>query len=68
MRWICRLRRSLVRDPLFHDKRGASALEYALAAAVIGGVVISAATSLGNSLSAAYGSLGASLTSQANSM
>ena len=73
MRWISRLRRSLVRDPLFRDplfrdQRGASALEYALIAAVIGGILISAVTSFGNSLTSAYSTIGGALTTQANSV
>ena len=50
------------------DRRGVTALEYGLIAAVIGGVVITAATSFGNSLKSAYGTIGGALTSQANSV
>ena len=50
------------------DASGASALEYALIAAVIGGVVISAATSFGNSLSSAYSTIDSVLVSTAGSM
>jgi pilus assembly protein Flp/PilA len=50
------------------DRRGVTALEYGLIAAVIGGVVIVAATSFGNSLSAAYGQIGNTLTSETSSM
>ena len=47
------------------DRRGVTALEYGLIAAVIGGVVITAATSFGSSLSTAYATLGTTLTTQA---
>ena len=47
------------------DRRGVTALEYGLIAAVIGGVVITAATSFGNSLTAAYGTIGNALTTKA---
>jgi pilus assembly protein Flp/PilA len=50
------------------DRRGVTALEYGLIAAVIGGVVITAATSFGNSLSAAYTSIGTTLSSKATGM
>ena len=50
------------------DRRGVTALEYGLIAAVIGGVVITAATSFGNSLSSAYTSIGTTLTSKASGM
>jgi len=50
------------------DRRGVTALEYGLIAAVIGGVVITAATSFGNSLSNAYTSIGSTLSSKAAGM
>jgi pilus assembly protein Flp/PilA len=50
------------------DRVGATAIEYGLIAAVIGGVVITAATAFGNSLSTAYGTLGNKLTTTVNSM
>jgi pilus assembly protein Flp/PilA len=50
------------------DRRGVTALEYGLLAAVIGGVIITAATTFGNSLTSAYGSLGTTLTTEVSSM
>ena len=47
------------------DRRGVTALEYGLIAAVIGGVVITAATSFGGSLSSAYATIGSALTTRA---
>jgi pilus assembly protein Flp/PilA len=47
------------------DRRGVTALEYGLIAAVIGGVVITAATSFGTSLSSAYATIGSALTTKA---
>ncbi len=47
------------------DRRGVTALEYGLIAAVIGGVVITAATNFGSSLSTAYGTIGTALTTKA---
>ncbi len=47
------------------DRRGVTALEYGLIAAVIGGVVITAATSFGTSLSSAYATIGSALTNRA---
>ena len=50
------------------DSSGVTALEYGLIAAVIGGVVISAATSFGGSLTSAYSTIGSSLVSTAGTM
>jgi pilus assembly protein Flp/PilA len=50
------------------EKSGATALEYGLIAAVIGGVVITAATSFGNSLTSAYSTIGSTLTSTVATM
>ena len=50
------------------DRRGVTALEYGLIAAVIGGVVITAATSFGTSLKSAYATIGTALTTQATSV
>ncbi len=47
------------------DRRGVTALEYGLIAAVIGGVVITAATNFGTSLSSAYSTIGSALTTKA---
>ena len=50
------------------DKTGVTALEYGLIAAIIGGVVISAATSFGGSLSSAYNTIGSTLLSTVSGM
>ena len=50
--------RALVRG----DRRGVTALEYGLIAAVIGGVVITGATSLGTSVNGVFTSVGTRLT------
>jgi pilus assembly protein Flp/PilA len=50
------------------DTRGASAIEYGLIAAVIGGVVITAATGFGNSLTSAYSTIGSTLVAKTSSM
>jgi pilus assembly protein Flp/PilA len=53
---------------LSHDRRAVTALEYGLIAAVIGGVVITAATTFGNSLSNAFTSIGTVLSTTASGM
>ena len=50
------------------DRRGVTALEYGLIAAVIGGVVITAATSFGNSLTSAYSTIGSTLVAKSGTM
>ena len=57
-----------VRQLMSGDRRGVTALEYGLIAAVIGGVVITAATSFGTSLTTAYASIGSALTTKAAGM
>jgi|GEM_PF-1345860 len=57
-----------VRSLMAGDRRGVTALEYGLIAADVGGVVITAATSFGNSLSTAYSSIGTALTSKSSTM
>ena len=57
-----------VRQLMSGDRRGVTALEYGLIAAVIGGVVITASTSFGTSLSSAYSSIGSTLSSKASGM
>ncbi len=57
-----------VRQLMSGDRRGVTALEYGLIAAVIGGVVITASTSFGNSLSSAYTSIGSTLSTKATGM
>jgi pilus assembly protein Flp/PilA len=49
-------------------RRAVTALEYGLIAAVIGGVVIIAATGFGNSLTNAYTSIGGTVQSEAAGM
>ena len=50
------------------DRRGVTALEYGLIAAVIGGVVITAATSFGSSLTSAFSTIGSTLVKNSASM
>ena len=45
------------------DRRGVSALEYALVAAVMGALIVTAVTSLGSSLDTAYMAIGMLITS-----
>jgi pilus assembly protein Flp/PilA len=56
------------RQLMQNDRRGVTALEYGLIAAVIGGVVITAATTFGTSLSTAFGQIGSKLTTETSSM
>ena len=56
------------RQILAGDRRGVTALEYGLIAAVIGGVVITAANNFGTSLSSAYSTIGTALTTKASGM
>ena len=48
---------------LTNDRRGVTALEYALIATVMGALVVTAVTTLGNSLDTAFTSIGALLVS-----
>jgi pilus assembly protein Flp/PilA len=50
------------------DTRGVTALEYGLIAAVMGALIVLAFTSLGNSMSTAFGTIGSVLTSKASAM
>ena len=50
------------------DRRGVTALEYALIAAVMGALVVTAVTTLGNNLDTAFTSIGSLLTSTASGM
>jgi len=50
------------------DKRAVTALEYGLIAAVIGGVVITASTRFGSSLTSAYSTIGSTLVAKTASM
>ncbi len=56
------------RELMKNDRRGVTALEYGLIAAVIGGVVITAATSFGTGLSSSFSTIGSKLTTQAAAM
>lgn len=47
---------------LAHDERGVSALEYAILAGVIVGVVVTAVTAFGGDLTTAFQNLGTSVT------
>jgi pilus assembly protein Flp/PilA len=50
------------------DRRGVTALEYGLIAAVMGALIVTAFTSLGGSMSTAFGTIGGVLTSKASAM
>ena len=50
------------------DTRGVTALEYGLIAAVMGALIVVAFTSLGGSMSTAFGTIGGVLTSKASAM
>jgi pilus assembly protein Flp/PilA len=56
------------RQLMHKDRRGVTALEYGLIAAVIGGVVITAATTFGSSLQTAFSNIGTKLTTESSSM
>ncbi len=51
-----------IRQLMNGDRRGVTALEYGLIAAVIGGVVITGATTVGNGLTATFTKIGSNLT------
>ncbi len=59
---------SLLRRKLAGDRKGVTALEYGLIAAVMGALIVSAVTSLGNSMSTAFTSIGTVLTTKASGM
>jgi pilus assembly protein Flp/PilA len=50
------------------DRRGVTALEYGLIAAVMGALIVTAVTTLGNNLSTAFGSIGGLLVTKASGM
>ena len=50
------------------DTRAVTALEYGLIAAVMGALIVTAFTSLGGSMSTAFGTIGGVLTSKASAM
>ena len=56
------------RCALVRDNRGIGALEYALLAAIIGGVVVSATVDFSGSVSAGYRSVGSTLAAAASGM
>jgi len=53
---------------LTNDRHAVTALEYALIAAVMGALVVTAVTTLGNNLDTAFISIGTLLTSTASGM
>jgi len=53
---------------LMPDRRGVTALEYGLIAAVMGALIVTAVTTLGTNLGTAFTSIGGVLTSKASSM
>jgi pilus assembly protein Flp/PilA len=53
---------------LTQDRGGVTALEYALIAAVMGALVVTAVTTLGGSLNTAYTSIGTLITTTASGM
>jgi pilus assembly protein Flp/PilA len=50
------------------DTRGVTALEYGLIAAVMGALIVTAFTSMGNSMSSAFNTIGSVLTTKASGM
>jgi pilus assembly protein Flp/PilA len=50
------------------DRHGVTALEYALVAAVMGALIVTAMTTLGNNLDTAYTSIGTLMTMTAEGM
>jgi pilus assembly protein Flp/PilA len=50
------------------DRRGVTALEYALIAAVMGALIVTAVTSLGGGLVTAFTDIGSALTTAASGM
>jgi pilus assembly protein Flp/PilA len=53
---------------LRHDDRGVTALEYGLIAAVMGALIVTAFSTLGGDMGAAFATIGSLLTSTATSM
>jgi pilus assembly protein Flp/PilA len=50
------------------DRRGVTALEYGLIAAVMGALIVTAVTTLGGSLSTSFSTIGGVLTTKASGM
>jgi pilus assembly protein Flp/PilA len=59
---------SIVLQALNNDRRGVTALEYGLIAAVMGALVVTAVTTLGTDMGTAFTTIGTLLTSKATSM
>jgi pilus assembly protein Flp/PilA len=59
---------SLAFAKLTADRKGVTALEYGLIAAVMGALIVAAVTTLGGSLGTAFGSIGTLLTTKASGM
>jgi pilus assembly protein Flp/PilA len=59
---------SFVLHGLANDRRGVTALEYGLIAAVMGALIVTAMTTLGTDLGSAFTTIGALLTTKASSM
>jgi len=53
---------------LNNDRRGVTALEYGLIAAVMGALVVTAVTTLGTDMGTAFSTIGTLLTSKATAM
>jgi pilus assembly protein Flp/PilA len=53
---------------LTSDRRGVTALEYGLIAAVMGALIVTAVSTLGGSLETAFASIGTELTTTASGM
>ena len=54
--------------PVIGDRRGVTALEYGLIAAVMGALIVTAVTTLGGDLGTTFTSIGGYLTSTASGM
>jgi pilus assembly protein Flp/PilA len=59
---------SLALRRLTNDRRGVTALEYGLIAAVMGALVVTAVTTLGTDMETAFSTIGTLLTSTATGM
>ena len=53
---------------LMGDRKGVTALEYGLIAAVMGALIVAAVTTLGGSLETAFSSIGTEITTTASGM
>ena len=53
---------------LVRDRRGVTALEYGLIAAVMGALIVTAFTTLGNNMGTAFTTIGGVLTTKASAM